>query len=105
MPGGRRPDTVAPGVNIQQIGPPFDGRALGPVERWPDLRRLGDGLAVDPEGRGRLGEVHIRVAVVAGHVAAGLELPAGAVPNPVPLIVVAAVVYDDDRDPRLVGCH
>src|SRR6202035_5596677 len=39
------------------------------------------------------------------HVAAGLELLAGAVPNPVPLVVVAAVVEHDDGDRRLVARH
>src|ERR1700692_3136298 len=86
MPGGSRSDPVAARMNIQQIGPPLDGRALGAVERGADLRRLGDGLALDPKGRGGLGEVHIRIAVVTRHVAAGLELTTRTVPNPVPLI-------------------
>src|ERR1700736_3900855 len=88
MPSGGGADAVAACMDIQEIGAPIDIRPPGAVQRRAYLRRLRDDLTFDPEGRSGLGEVHIRVAVVAGHVAAGLELPAGAVPNPVALIIV-----------------
>ena len=49
MPGRDRAEAVALGVNVEQIGPAVDGRALGAVDRAFEIARLLDGLAFDAE--------------------------------------------------------
>src|SRR5262249_56543649 len=75
MPARGRADAVAIGMDVQEIGPSIRGRALGAFDRAVELVRLFHHLALDAERLGSLGVVDVRAAEVAGHVAAGLELP------------------------------
>ena len=85
--------------------PAFDRRGFGAGKRAFEVARLFYGFALDAEGAGRLGVIDVRIAVVAGHVAGGLELPAGRVPDAIALVVVAVIVEHDDGDRRLVARH
>ncbi len=62
MPGRGRADAVALGVDVEQIGPPVRDRLLGARDRALELRRLLDGLALDPEGRRGLGVIDVGIA-------------------------------------------
>src|SRR5207247_3856926 len=55
------------------------------------------------ERLGGLAVVDVRAPEVAGHVAAGLELPADVMPDAVALVVVAVIVEHDVDDRRLVA--
>src|SRR5437762_342237 len=103
MPGRGRADAVPPGIDLQKIRPPIGSRFLRPRERVLELARLLDGLGLDAERLRGLGEIDVRVAVVAGHVAAALELAAAEMPDAVALVVVALVVEHDVDDRRAVA--
>src|SRR5437660_4200497 len=103
MPARGRADAVAIGVDVQEIGPSVRGRALGALDRAFELVRLFNHLALDAERLGGLGVVDVRAPEVAGHVAAGLELPAAVMPDAVALVVVAVIVEHDVDDRRLVA--
>src|SRR5262245_58731568 len=92
MPARGCADAVAIGVDVQEIGPSVRGRALGALDRAFELVRLLDHLALDAEGLGSLGVVDVGAAEIAGHVAAGLELPAAVMPDAIALVVVAVIV-------------
>src|SRR5262249_52049064 len=103
MPARGRAHAVAIGVDVQEVGPSVRGRAFGALDRAFELVRLFHHLAFDAEGLSSLGVVDVRAAEVAGHVAAGLELPAAVVPDAVALVVVAVIVEHDVDDRRLVA--
>src|SRR6516225_7855681 len=103
MPARGRADAVAIGVDVQEIGPSVRGRALGALDRAFELVRLFHHLALDAKRLGGLGVVDVGAAEIAGHVAAGLELPAAVMPDAVALVVVAVIVEHDVDDRRLVA--
>src|SRR6476661_7143185 len=103
MPGRYRADSVAPGVDVEEIRSSFGDRAPAARHRVLERARLLHDLALDAEGLRRLGVVDIRIAEIAGHVAAGLELAAAVVPDAVALVVVAVVVQHDVEHRRLVA--
>src|SRR5262249_20275346 len=103
MPGRRRPNAVAISVDVDEIGRPLRAALWGARDCALKLGRFLDGLGLDPEGCGSLGEVDVRIAEIAGHVAAGLELAAAIVPDAVALVVVALVVEHDIHDRRPVA--
>src|SRR5580700_2829699 len=105
MPFRHRAQAFALDVNVEQIRPAFDRRGFGTGERAFEIARLLDGFAFDAERARRLGEIDVGIAVVAGHVARGLELPAGRIPDAIALVVVAVIVEYDDGDRRLVARH
>src|SRR5258707_1359545 len=78
-------------------------RALGALDRAFELVRLFHHLALDAKRLGGLGVVDVGAAEIAGHVAAGLELPAAVMPDTIALVVVAVIVEHDVDDRRLVA--
>src|SRR3984957_14516068 len=105
MPGRLGADAAAPRVHVEQIGPPLGDRTLSAPDRVLELVRLLDDFALDPEGAGRLGVIDVGIAEVAGHVAAGVELASGEMPDAIALVVVAVVVEHDVEHRRLVARH
>src|SRR5277367_1895844 len=105
MPFGHRTEPFALDVNIEEIGSSFYHGTLGAIECALECRRLLDRLTLDAECARGLHIIHVGIAKVASHVSAGLELPAGAVPNAIALVVVAVVVEHDHGDRRLVPRH
>src|SRR5262249_6848736 len=103
MPGRHGAEPVAPGINVEQVGPAFLRRRLRPFDRALERVRLLDGLRLHPERHRGLGVIDVRAAVIAGHVAAGPELLAGEVPYAVALVVVALVVQHDVHHRRAVA--
>src|SRR5262249_53966517 len=83
--------------------PAIRGRPLGGLHRAFELVRLFHPLALDAERLGGLGVVDVGAAEIAGHVAAGLELPAAVMPDAVALVVVAVIVEHDVDDRCLVA--
>ncbi len=54
MPGAGRPDAVALGMDVEEIGPPIGDDALGAQDRSPDLAGLGDDFDKEhPSDQGR----------------------------------------------------
>src|SRR5215831_18316924 len=102
MPIGCRAQTVAPSVDVEQIRPAVGDHALRARDGVLELARLLDHLAFDAERTGGLGVVDVGTAEIAGHVAAGLELPSAVVPDAIALVVVAVIVEHDVHDRRLV---
>src|ERR1700721_633124 len=100
FPGALGGDRIAPApfrprahsfafdVNVEQVMPAFDGRHIGAPERVFDRSRFLDCFTFDAERARGLGELHVRIALVAGHVARGFELPSGRIPDAVTLIIV-----------------
>src|SRR5262249_24705175 len=72
-------------------------------DRVLELAGLLYDLALDAEGVGGLGVIDVGAAEIAGHVAAGLELPPAVVPDAIALVVVAVIVEHDVHDRRLVA--
>src|ERR1700682_6278854 len=105
MPFRHRTNSFALDMNVEEIWPPLDRRGFGAGECALKLARLFDGFAFDAESARSLGEIHVGIAVIAGHVARGLELPAGRVPDAIALVVVAVIVEHDDGHWRLVARH
>src|SRR3954463_9635727 len=103
MAGGDRAPAVAVGVNIEQIGAAVGDHALGAPDRAFELARLLHHLGLDAERLRRLGVIDVGAAEIAGHVAAGLELLAAVVPDPIALVVVAMIVEHDIHDRGLVA--
>src|SRR4249920_3655750 len=103
MPSGGRPDAIPIGIDIEKVWPPLSGCALGALDRALELPGFLDVLGFNPERYRGLGVVDIRIAEIARHVTAGLELAAAEVPDSIALIVVALVVEHDVHDRRLVA--
>src|SRR5215510_15156309 len=64
---------------------------------------LGSAAAVTSPSTPKAGVVDVGAAEIAGHVAAGLELPAAVMPDAVAFVVVAVIVEHDVDDRRLVA--
>src|SRR3984957_18792275 len=105
MPFRHRAKAFAFDVNVEEVRPAFDGRGLGAGERAFEIARLFDGFAFDAERACGFGKIDVRIPVVAGHVARGIELPAGRVPDAIALVVVTVIIEHDDGDRRLVARH
>src|SRR6478736_3390009 len=88
MPGGDCAQAVAVGVDVEEIGAAVGDRALGARDGAVELARLLDDLGLDAERLRRFGIVDVRAAEITGHVAAGPELSAAVMPDPVALIVI-----------------
>src|SRR5437899_11405654 len=95
-------DTVPLDVHIEQVRPAIGRRAFGALEGRFELRGFGHDFAFDAETRSELRIVDVRIAEVAGHIAAGLELASADIPDAVAFVVVTAIVANDERDRRLV---
>src|ERR1700722_11390949 len=105
MPFRHRAKAFTLDVDVEEIGPALHRRGPGARERAFEIARLLDGFTLDAEGACRLGEIHVGIAVVTSHVAGGLELSAGRIPDAIALVVVAVIVEHDDGDWRLVARH
>src|SRR5215468_4266288 len=103
MPGAGRADSVALGMDVEEIGPPIGDDALGAQNRGLDLAGFFDDLALDPERAGGLGVVNVRTADIAGHVAPGRELPSTVMPDAIALVVVTPVVEHEVHHRRVVA--
>src|SRR6202044_2962349 len=101
MPFRHRAKTFALDVNVEEIWPALHRRGFGARERVFEIARLLDGFAFDAERACGFGKIDVGIAVVTRHVARGVELPAGRIPDAIALVVVAVIVEHDDGDRRL----
>ena len=97
-------DPFAVDMHVEQIGATLDIRPFGARERFLDFGGVADHLAFHAIAHGRLGEIDVRAAVVAGVILACFELlSSDTAPDAVALVIVASVVYDDVGDRRFVA--
>src|SRR2546427_4188967 len=102
MPCRRCANAVPLDMHVQQVRPAVCRRTLRTFQRRLKLRRLGNNFSFYTESRCQLRIIDVWISEVAGHVAAGLELPSADVPDAVAFIIVGAVIANDDGDRCLV---